>query len=322
MNENLKYKISIDDRDIKMLELLTQGGSSKMVAKNLGYKEGTMRVYLHNLYRKIGVKTKTSAVSWYLERMNRAGGGGAHTEAAPLAPSLNESFGDMALRTSLLAALGAMGTFVGAYGRLWEVATRLKGNAIDEKAEHQRRTSRQIWGSLLAGDFAYAKRMHEQELTPKLFIESPSDCMLVACMLFIGGYTHAADRVTAHMVRREKGRVGVSASEHKLVRALRDALYSKGDASLVFLHHLAAEKTAQQPFKHAVMVALFYVYQQRRDGARARAVANAIWAEAEGVRQHLQAMGEKPLLADATLPDPPALPSATLRTYVEKLERV
>ena len=311
----------IDDRDIKMLELLTQGGSSKMVAKNLGYKEGTMRVYLHNLYQKIGVKTKTSAVSWYLERMNRASDRDAHVEATPLAPMPGETFGDMALRTNLLAALGVMSTFVGGYSRAWEVTGRLKGNTVDEKAEHHRRASRQVWGSFLAGDFAYAKRLHERDGTPKLFIDSPSDCMLVVCMLFLGGYTHAAERVASHTVRRDKGRVGITSAEHKLMRALRDALYGRSEAALACLHHLSSEKNTQQPFRHAVLVALYYVYLQRRELEHARSVANAIWAEAEAVRQHLQSTGERALLGESTLPAPPAVAASNLRAYIEKIER-
>ena len=39
----------------RMLELLAQGASNRLVAKRMGHTEGTMRVYLHNLYKKIGV---------------------------------------------------------------------------------------------------------------------------------------------------------------------------------------------------------------------------------------------------------------------------
>ena len=63
MNETM-----IDTRSRRMLELLAQGAGSKLIAKELGYQEGTMRVYLHNLYRKIGVGNKTEAVIWYLRR--------------------------------------------------------------------------------------------------------------------------------------------------------------------------------------------------------------------------------------------------------------
>ena len=35
---------TVSAKELKMLELLAQGGSSKSMALNLGYKEGTMRV--------------------------------------------------------------------------------------------------------------------------------------------------------------------------------------------------------------------------------------------------------------------------------------
>jgi len=140
-------------------------------------------------------------------------------------------------------------------------------------------------------------------------------------MLFIGGYTHAAERVAAHTVRRDKGRVGITVAEHKLMRSLRDSLYGRSEAALACLHHLLVEKHSQQAFKHAVMLALYYVYLQRRELDHARAIANAIWAEAESVRQHLQSTGERALPGDATLPAPPTVVSSTLRAYVEKIER-
>ena len=58
----------LDTRSQRMLELLAQGAGSKLIAKELGYQDGTMRVYLHNLYRKIGVANKTEAVIWFLKR--------------------------------------------------------------------------------------------------------------------------------------------------------------------------------------------------------------------------------------------------------------
>ena len=59
---------AIDAKNQRMLELLTQGGTSRIIARQMGYQEGTMRVYLHNLYRRIGVANKTEAVVWYLNR--------------------------------------------------------------------------------------------------------------------------------------------------------------------------------------------------------------------------------------------------------------
>lgn len=57
---------SLDKRDQRMLLLLSQGKSSAEVAESLGYEEGTIRVYLSNLYKKIGVSNKTEAAVWFL----------------------------------------------------------------------------------------------------------------------------------------------------------------------------------------------------------------------------------------------------------------
>ena len=56
----------------ELLELLAEGASARVIAKKLGYSEGTMRVYLHNLYRAIGVRNKTEAVIWHLHRSRPA----------------------------------------------------------------------------------------------------------------------------------------------------------------------------------------------------------------------------------------------------------
>ena len=312
----------IGAKEVKMLELLVQGGSSKSMAQNLGYKEGTMRVYLHHLYRKLGVNSKTRAVTWYLANASRDLDGSPEDTAAARGLTGEETFGDMACRASLLASLGVMSIFFGGYGRMWEVATRLKGGVVDAGTEQTRRTSRQLWEALLAGDFALGKRLYDRGVTPKLFIDSPPDCLLVAIMLLVGGYSSAADQVIIALKRREKGRLGISATEHKMIRALRDALNPQSgdrDNALASLYHMATENSAQPVFKHVVMTALFYVYKEHQDIERARGTANAIWAEAESVRQHLQAMGEQPLYKDASLPKPANLAATKLRPYLEKL---
>ncbi len=312
----------IGAKELKMLELLVQGASSKSMAHNLGYKEGTMRVYLHQLYRKLGVNSKTRAVTWYLANASRDLDGSPEDTTAPRGPAGEETFGDMALRTNLLSSLGIMSMFFGGFGRMWEVATRLKGGVVDAATEKTRRTSRQLWEALLAGDFAQGKRLYDRGVTPKLFIDAPPNCLLVAIMLLAGGYSNAADQVIIQLKRREKGRLGISANEHKMIRALRDALNPQsgnGDNAVASLYHMATENGAQPVFKHMVMTALFYVYKERQDIERARGSANAIWAEAESVRQHLQAMGEKPLYKDASLPQPANLATAKMRGYLEKL---
>ncbi len=308
-------------KEIKMLELLAQGASSKELAKALGYSEGTMRVYLHLMYRKIGVRTKTTAVTWYLARTNRNLDQSAASE--PVRPVVQEEqFGDFAVRTNLFAALGVMSMFFGAYGRMWDVANRLKGGGTEEGVAARQRISRQIWEAALAGDFVFAKRFYDNGHVPKLFVDSPSDAVLLASMLLLGGYTHAGQRTMSILVRRERGRIGISASEHKLLQALRDiatGARGRNAEALNCLYQLAREGNSQQVLKHTVMLLLYYIYLGERDTAKTVATANAIWSEAQSIRQHLQAMGEKPLDGDVALPSPPAVSAAQMRDYLDKL---
>ena len=73
-----------------------------------------MRVYLHNLYRAIGVRNKTQAVIWHLGRVKAYEAAAA--ERPPREVHSGAVFGDMALDEGLYAALGAMGSFLGPYG--------------------------------------------------------------------------------------------------------------------------------------------------------------------------------------------------------------
>jgi DNA-binding CsgD family transcriptional regulator len=298
--------VEIGDRDRQMLELLAQGVSNRSIAESLGYREGTMRVYLHGLYRKIGVPNKTSAVIWYFDRLKAEGGAAAETGSSAAEPAREESFGDIALRTSPGEALGAMSMFLGPYGRVWEVALRLKGAASDDKVDRRRRQSRLLWEALLRGDFAYGKKLHDEDAMARLFVDSSSDCVLLACLLRIGGYTRAADRVMVQLTRGKKGRLSISAKEIALLAALREALEGNAEGGLASLYRLATENSAKPIPRHAAMVSVYWAYVNRKDRERACGAANALCAEAEVVRQQLQAMGERPLYRDATLPQPVA----------------
>ena len=65
-NTNNQALASLSNTDRKMLELLLKGASGRTIAQTLGYKDGTTRVYLHALYKRLGVRNKTNAVTWYI----------------------------------------------------------------------------------------------------------------------------------------------------------------------------------------------------------------------------------------------------------------
>lgn len=299
----------IDTRGRQMLELLSEGASARVVARKLGYSEGTTRVYLHNLYKQIGVRNKTEAVIWYL---NRSRAQEAPRPATPLpAPASGSqapgpevanamTLGEIALAEDLHTALGAMGSFLGPYGYVWEAGLRLKGESLDEKLLAKRAQSRLLWRALLKGDFAYAKLLHDEGIAERMLVDSPSDALLVACLLLLGGYSSAYERLSASLLMRRKGAGGITAREAAVLRAVKESLES--EAAIASLHEIAAENGRAPIVKQVAMAALFQVYRIRRDADRARATAGAVWAEAESARQQLEAMGMKPLARDHSLP--------------------
>lgn len=292
---------TIDARNEQMLQLLAQGASSKIVARKLGYSEGTMRVYLHKLYRVIGVKNKTEAVIWQLSRTR--GQEPAVTEPIAAARA-GQCFGEMALAEDLYTALGVMSSFLGPYGHVWEAGMRLKGAQVDERLLGRRSQSRLLWRALLKGDFAYGKRLHDEGIGERIVLDAPSDAVLLSCLLLLGGYSSAAERLGAQLAGKRRGSAGVAPRETALLRALRDALERSAEAGLVALYDLAAENARAPIVKQVAMVTLFHAYRMRRDLERARGAANAVWAEAESARQQLEAMGVRPLGRDMSLPRP------------------
>jgi hypothetical protein len=292
-----------------MLELLAEGASARVVARKLGYSEGTTRVYLHNLYKQIGVRNKTEAVIWYLNRSHAQEQRPAQglpppsPQPARIPAQAAMSLGDMSLAEDLYTALGAMSSFLGPYGYVWEAGLRLKGESLDEKGVARRAQSRLLWRALLKGDYAYAKLLSDEGHAERMLQDSPPDAMLLACLLLLGGYSSASEKVVGALGAKRKGTGALTAREASLLRALSGALeYDEG--GLTALHELAAENGRTPVVKQMAMAALFQVYRARKDGERARSTAMALWAEAESARQQLDAMGVRPLAREHALPRP------------------
>jgi DNA-binding CsgD family transcriptional regulator len=292
-------------RDRRLLELLAQGHANKAIAKKMGYKDGTTRVYLHQLYRRLGVAGKTAAVVWHVNQRALAVAQERAAAAKPAAAPTTgreESAGDFALRTDLLTALGAMSLLVGPYGRVWEVASRLKGERSDPAVEERRLRVRGLWEALLRGDFAHGKRLHDEGEELYRMLE-PSEAVPLALLLWLGGYTGSAARVSAHIASARHGSHRASARELNLLEAVRDATETRKADAIERIHRAASEAPAHTPARHLAMAALFHAYAAQRDTDRARRTAQALWAEAESSRQHLQAMGER-FVHEVSLPRP------------------
>jgi len=294
---------TLDAKNERMLELLAEGASAREVAKKMGYSEGTTRVYLHNLYKAIGVRNKTEAAIWQLSRMRGTAAASQEPEPSLAPAATRETFGDMALAEDLYAALGIMSTFLGPYGHVWEAGLRLKGQPIDEKSVMRRAQARLLWSALLKGDFGYAKTVYDEGIAERMLLDQPSDAVLVACVLTIGGFSAAAQMLSGQLQHRRKPGIGISQREVNLLSAVEAALGHNAEAGLTSLHHVA-ESPSAPILRQVAMVCLFHAYRARRDSARAHATANAIWSEAEKTRQQLEAMGVRPLARDAALPHP------------------
>jgi|KBSMisStaDraftv2_1062788.scaffolds.fasta_scaffold112372_2 DNA-binding CsgD family transcriptional regulator len=302
---------TMDTRSERMLELLAQGASARVLAEQLGYSEGTMRVYLHNLYRAIGVRNKTEAVIWYMNRTREESPlpppRAAAPDGAPPPPSIpvGHGFGEMALAEDLYTALGAMGSFVGPYGYLWEAGLKLKGVAIDAKLTAQRAQSRLLWRALLKGDFAYAKMLYDDGAAARIAAESPTDGAMIACLLTLGGFSTAAQKIAASLAEKGRsaaaGKATAPGREMALVRAVSQAAEGN-ESGTAALYEAASEKGRAPALKQLAMATLFQVYRVRKELDAARQTADALWAEAEATRQQLEAMGVRPLSREAALP--------------------
>jgi DNA-binding CsgD family transcriptional regulator len=310
----------LSDTDKKMLELLLKGSSGRAIAERLGYKEGTTRVYLHSLYKRIGVNNKTSAVTWYLDTI-ATDESRAEREAVNQAQRI-KSFGDMATRRGLLESLGFMGVFLGPYGRMWEVTQKLKGGRAPRLTPSDlqlRATARNLWESFLAGDFGQGKHQFDAGLLPKLFVASPSDAVVLSMMLVLGGYTSSARKAMSSLPARKAGTLGVTIDELRALFAASDALEKSNDSAINAIHDMIHAGTARPVYRHLLLATLFHLYRMRGDTTRASAVADAMWAEAESARAHLEAAGDRPLPPDVSLPAPPAVARAKLSSYLERL---
>ena len=60
-------KVGLSKRELSILEALQSGGSNREIAKQLFLAEQTVKFHLTNIYRKLGVSTRTEAVHYAYE---------------------------------------------------------------------------------------------------------------------------------------------------------------------------------------------------------------------------------------------------------------
>jgi len=57
----------LSERETQILRLLTQGASNKIIARELGLAEATIKVHLKAILRKVGAENRTQAAMWARE---------------------------------------------------------------------------------------------------------------------------------------------------------------------------------------------------------------------------------------------------------------
>jgi DNA-binding NarL/FixJ family response regulator len=53
----------LTERESEIVALVAQGLSNKDVARRLGILEGTVKLHLHNIYRKLGIESRFQLVA-------------------------------------------------------------------------------------------------------------------------------------------------------------------------------------------------------------------------------------------------------------------
>lgn len=299
-------------RDRRILEQVAAGADSAGIAAALDLTPGTVRVYLHFLYRKLGVRNRTEAALWFLDASGREAPAAPVPGPAPRA--LHGTFGDAALATNLLAALGVMESFLGPFSRVWEAGAFARGAAPPPGP--QVAASRRLWQALLRGDFAYAKRLHDEpEAAERDLLGQPDEAALVASMLWLGGYTEAGRRAARALDRRTKA-MQTTRNQQALVAACREVAHGRpGQAAL---QRVATATSGSGAVRALAMVLLFHAHRLRRDAPAARHAADALWAAAEAARGDLEAMGFRPLDRHASLAAAPKTDPAPARRAAAK----
>ena len=63
-----RERAMLTEREREMLQGLAQGLSNKLIARNLGITEATVKVHVKNLLKKLGFRSRLEAAVWAVER--------------------------------------------------------------------------------------------------------------------------------------------------------------------------------------------------------------------------------------------------------------
>lgn len=63
--------LELTKREVEIVQLVSQGLANKVVARRLGVREGTVKIHLNNIYRKLRVSNRTGLMLTALPRRDK-----------------------------------------------------------------------------------------------------------------------------------------------------------------------------------------------------------------------------------------------------------
>jgi DNA-binding NarL/FixJ family response regulator len=64
-----KASQGLTSRQVEIAMLISQGLSNREVSRQLNLSEGTVKLHLHNIYRKLGLRNRTALTVFALRQM-------------------------------------------------------------------------------------------------------------------------------------------------------------------------------------------------------------------------------------------------------------
>ena len=63
-----RINAALTKRETEVLGLVAMGRRNKIIAHELGMSEHTVKLHLHHIITKLGVRNRTAATNWFLSR--------------------------------------------------------------------------------------------------------------------------------------------------------------------------------------------------------------------------------------------------------------
>ena len=69
VSDPLCLGLGLTPRQCEVIRLLMRGNGTRTIAQSIGCSEATVRKHLENLYRRLGVQTRTAAIAYILGKI-------------------------------------------------------------------------------------------------------------------------------------------------------------------------------------------------------------------------------------------------------------